>query len=59
MASRMLTVREVCEYLHVSRATVYRLLRRRDIPAFRVAIREWRFKAQDLADWIETRSRAG
>lgn len=55
-APKMMTVPEVCEYLQVSRATLYRLLRRCDIPAFRVAKRDWRFAVEDLADWVERQS---
>lgn len=55
-ASKMMTVPEVCEYLQVSRATLYRLLRRCDIPAFRVSKRDWRFSVGDLVDWVERQS---
>lgn len=57
-ASRMLTAPEVCEYLRVSRATLYRLFRDRDIPAFRVSKRDWRVAVDDLAQWVERESRA-
>lgn len=53
---KMMTVPEVCAYLQVSRATLYRLLRRCDIPAFRVSKRDWRFAVDDLADWVERQS---
>jgi len=33
---KVLTIPEVSEYLRVSRQTIYRMLRRRDIPAFRL-----------------------
>jgi excisionase family DNA binding protein len=55
-APKMMTVPEVCAYLQVSRATLYRLLRRCDIPAFRVSKRDWRFAVDDLADWVERQS---
>src|ERR1700694_4250043 len=42
MPSTILTVPEVCEYLHISQVTVYRMLRRKDIPAFRIG-KSWRF----------------
>lgn len=57
LACKMMTVPEVCEYLQVSRATLYRLLRQSDIPAFRVSKRDWRFAADDLASWVATRSK--
>jgi excisionase family DNA binding protein len=58
-APKMLTVPEVCEYLRVSRSTLYRLFRERNIPAFRFSKRDWRVVVDDLAQWIERESRAG
>jgi excisionase family DNA binding protein len=54
----MLTVPEVCEYLRVSRSTLYRLFTDRDIPAFRVSKRDWRVALDDLARGVERESRA-
>ena len=51
----VLTLREVSEYLRVSRVTIYRLIKRKDLPAFCVG-RSWRFKIEDLHNWIETGS---
>jgi excisionase family DNA binding protein len=58
MQSKVLTIPEVSVYLRVSRVTVYRMLRRKDIPAFRIA-GKWRFNIEDLGHWIEKESRAG
>ena len=58
MKSRLMTLPEVSVYLRVSRVTVYRMLRRKDIPAFRIA-GKWRFNIEDLGHWIEKESRAG
>lgn len=55
MPSTILTVPEVCEYLRVSQVTLYRLLRRKDIPAFRIG-KKWRFNLEDLERWIEKES---
>ena len=55
---KVLTVPEVCEYLRVSRVTVYRMLRRRDLPAFRIA-GNWRFNVEDLERWMERESQVG
>jgi excisionase family DNA binding protein len=52
---KVLTLSEVSDYLSVSPVTIYRLLRRRQIPAFRLA-GNWRFNIEDLALWIETQS---
>jgi excisionase family DNA binding protein len=53
--SKVLTLSEVSEYLNVSPVTIYRLLRRRQIPAFRLA-GNWRFNIEDLALWMESQS---
>jgi excisionase family DNA binding protein len=49
---KVLTIPEVSEYLRVSRQTVYRMLKRGDIPAFRIG-GDWRFNIEDLGHWIE------
>ncbi len=54
--SRFLTAAEVCKYLRISRATLYRLVKRRHILAFRVAKRDWRFSAAVLAEWVAGKS---
>jgi len=54
--SKMLTAPEVCEYLRVSRSTLYRLFRNRNIPAFRFSKRDWRVAVDDLAQWVEKQS---
>ena len=56
---RLLTAPEVCEYLRVSRATLYRLFRNHEIPAFRVAKRDWRVAVEDLVEWIEKEASVG
>ena len=54
---KVLTIPEVSEYLRVSRQTVYRMLKRGDIPAFRIG-GDWRFNIEDLGHWIEDESQA-
>lgn len=46
----ILTVREVSEYLRVHPTTIYRLLRSKQIPAFRVGS-EWRFGIESIDRW--------
>jgi excisionase family DNA binding protein len=53
--SRVMTVPEVSEFLNVSPVTIYRLLRRRQIPAFRLA-GNWRFNIEDLELWMENKA---
>ena len=49
--SNLLTIEALCEKLHVSRNTAYRLLAAQIIPAFKVG-RAWRIPAQNVADYI-------
>ena len=48
---RLLTVDEVAEYLNVDKFTVYRLLRQKKLPAFKVD-NQWRFKHQMIEAWL-------
>lgn len=48
----ILTVEQAAEFLQLSRAGVYKLLKRGDIPAARVLDR-WRFSRRQLLAWIE------
>lgn len=47
----ILTVTETAAYLKISRSTVYRLLRRGTIPAFRVGC-DWRFRKAEIDAWL-------
>ena len=53
---KVMTVREVAEYLHVHPSTIYRLLRKREIPAFRVGS-DWRFNRESIDDWRTAREK--
>ena len=48
---KVMTVRDVAAYLHVHPITIYRLVRRNQIPAFHVA-RDWRFNIEAIDHWI-------
>jgi excisionase family DNA binding protein len=48
--STILTVRELSEHLRVHPTTVYRLLRNRQIPGFRVGS-DWRFDLAMIDRW--------
>jgi excisionase family DNA binding protein len=50
--SPAMTVREVAAYLNVDEKTVYRLTTRGRLPGFKVA-GAWRFKREDIDEWIE------
>jgi excisionase family DNA binding protein len=47
---KVMTVEEVSQYLHIHPSTVYRLLRRGEIPAFRIGS-DWRFNIEAIDAW--------
>lgn len=52
-----MTVRDVANYLNVDDKTVYRLAQRGDLPGFKVA-GTWRFKREDIDQWIEDQKKS-
>ncbi len=47
---RVMTVNELADYLKIHRTTVYRLLKDRRIPAFRIGS-DWRFNKEIIDEW--------
>jgi excisionase family DNA binding protein len=52
-----MTLPELAAYLKVSRSTVYKWVRRRELPGFRVGA-DWRFNAQVVAAWLMGKEKA-
>ena len=52
MDNDIMTLKEVAEFLKLSELSLYRLLRERKIPAFKIG-QQWRFKKSALDKWIE------
>ncbi len=50
MKSRVLTVQEVSGYLRVHSSTIYRMLKKNQLPAFRVGS-DWRFTVEAIDKW--------
>jgi len=48
--AKVMTLEEVSRYLHVHRSTVYRLVKRGEIPAFRIGS-DWRFNIETIDLW--------
>lgn len=46
----IVTVKELSQYLRVHPATVYRLLKHEELPAFKVGKR-WRFDLRQIDEW--------
>ena len=53
--SRVLTVKELCDYLRVHPSTVYKLLRNGELPGFRIGT-DWRFNAEVIERWCLERN---
>ncbi len=48
--SSLLTLENVAEYLRVHPSTIYRLLKKKQLPAFKVG-RDWRFNPESIDRW--------
>ena len=51
---RLLTLPEAAQMLHVSTRTLQRMIRKNDLPAFKVG-GQWRVRESQLAQWIRFR----
>jgi excisionase family DNA binding protein len=51
----VLTMKEICDLLQVNQSTVYKLLRERSIPGFRVGS-DWRFRRDVIERWMTEQS---
>lgn len=56
MTDDILTIKELSAYLKTSEKTIYRLLTKNEIPAFKVGT-SWRFKKEAIDLWIENKSK--
>ncbi len=52
----ILTLREAATYLHISPATMYRLLKKSRLPGFKVG-NDWRFDKSQLDRWRREQER--
>jgi excisionase family DNA binding protein len=48
--SRLVTVKELSNYLRVHPSTIYRLLKRGELPAFKLGS-DWRFNLEAIDRW--------
>ena len=59
---KYITVDELSKYLRVHKTTIYRMLKQRKLPAFRIAS-DWRFSLETIKRWqldqINTETRRG
>jgi excisionase family DNA binding protein len=50
MPDEILTVAELAKYLRVNRFTIYKLLKARRLPAFKIGS-DWRFNREQIDQW--------
>jgi excisionase family DNA binding protein len=50
----LLTLEEATAFLRVSRSTMYRLIKRRELPGYKIA-RRWMFDRSDLRQFVASR----
>jgi excisionase family DNA binding protein len=55
-AQRILTAKEVADYLRCHISTIYRLAKRHQLPAFRVG-NDWRFATDAIETWLQNNQR--
>jgi excisionase family DNA binding protein len=53
-----MTLEELAAYLRVHASTVYRMLKRQEIPAFRMGS-DWRFVRKEIEEWSHARTIGG
>jgi excisionase family DNA binding protein len=51
----LMTLQEVADYLRVTRSTIHRMLKRNQIPAFRIG-RHWRFNFEVINKWCASQA---
>ncbi len=62
VAAKVLTVSEACDYLNIAPATIYRMIKRKQFPAFRLTgglAGDWRINIEDLERWLQSKSISG
>lgn len=58
MDNKLLTVEDLAEYLQLSTKTIYRMLRRGQLPCYRVG-NQWRFRRETIDTWLEDERKTG
>jgi excisionase family DNA binding protein len=51
----VMTLQETADYLRVTCSTIQRLLKRNQIPAFRIGS-HWRFNIEEIENWCSSRA---
>ena len=58
MEKRLLTVKEACEYLNISKATLYKLIKKGDLKPIKLS-NATRFDVNDIEEFIKRKKQNG
>ena len=58
VVGEVMTVKDLSEYLHCNQSTIYRLLKRGELPAFKVGS-DWRFMTAEIRNWCRRKMAPG
>ncbi len=56
VSDEVLTTAETCRYLKVAPRTLYRYIKEKRVPAFKLG-KDWRFVKSELDQWLRKKSR--
>jgi len=54
--AKVITIGELCQYLRVHRSTLYRLLKKQQLPGFKIGS-DWRFNVEAIDSWRNQQGR--
>jgi len=52
---RLMTIKEVADYLRLSKVTVYKMTRQGKIPASKIG-KQWRYSKSEIDSWVKQKS---
>jgi len=52
---KLMTIKEVADYLRLSKVTVYKMTRQGKIPALKIG-KQWRYNKSEIDSWVKQKS---
>jgi len=52
---RLMTIKDVADYLRLSKVTVYKMTRQGKIPASKIG-KQWRYNKSEIDSWLKQKS---